>query len=315
MKYPKKLKQLNNMKVYKYLKLISILLFLFGTSIGTTIAQDSVVSKPILNVRYFLPENKVPYIDVTTKMKVGRKFEPVKNIPVNVYFNEATEKNLLGKVITDKDGEGRVALSPSFKGVWDSLNEFKFVAISDSITGWEALSSDVTIKKAILVIDTTTVDGLRTVIGQLKERSGNEWVPVKDIEMKLRIKRMLGNLSVGDAETYTADTTGTASAEFKRDSMPGDQKGNLTLVARVEDNDTYGNLVVEKIVPWGVAVKPDTGFFEQRTLWSTRFKAPLWLLFIAYSIGMGIWIVIIYLIWQLIKIKKMGKEYDTKLSI
>ena len=129
-------------------------------------------------------------------------------------------------------------------------------------------------------------------------------MPVKDIEMKLRIKRMLGNLSVGDAETYTADSTGTASAEFKRDSMPGDQKGNLTLVARVEDNDKYGNLVVEKTVPWGVAVKQNKNFFDQRTLWSTRFRTPLWLLFMAYSIVIGVWGTIIYLIWQIVKIKK-----------
>ena len=60
-------------------------------------------------------------------MKVGRKFEPVKNIPVNVYFNEATEKNLLGKIITGINGEGKISLPASFKATWDSLNEFKFV--------------------------------------------------------------------------------------------------------------------------------------------------------------------------------------------
>jgi len=302
------------MKVHKYHKLISILLFLFGTTIGTINAQDSVASKPVLSVRYFLPENKIPYVEVSTKKKVGRKFEPVKGIPVNVYFNEEAEKNLVGKIITNIDGEGRVAIPPSYKAAWDSLNEFKFVAVSDSSPGVESLSGDVTIKKAILVIDTTSEEGARTVTAQLKEKKRNEWVAVKEIEMKLGIKRMLGNLTVGDAETYTSDSTGTASAEFKKDSMPGDEKGNLILVARVEDNDDYGNLVVEKSVPWGVAVTPSKNFFKQRTLWSTRFEAPIWLLFIAYSIGIGVWIVIIYLIWQLLKIKKMGKEYDSKLS-
>lgn len=309
------MKQLKNMKVYKNPKLIIILLFLFGITVNKINAQDSAVANPtVLSLRYFLPENKIPYVDVSTKKKVGRIFEPVKGIPVNVYFNDQGEKNLLGKVITDKNGKGRVALSPSFKAAWDSIDEFKFVAVSDSSAGVGPLSSDLTIKKAILVIDTTSSDGARTVTAQLKEKKGNDWVAVKEIEMKLGIKRMLGNLTVGDAETYTSDSTGIASADFKRDSMPGDEKGNLTLVARVEDNDTYGNLVTEKIVPWGKAVKPDTGFFEQRTLWTTRFRAPFWLLFLAYSIGIGIWCVIFYLIWQLLKIKKMGKEYDSRLS-
>ena len=74
---------------------------------------------------------------------------------------------------------------------------------------------------------------------------------VKEIEMKLGLKRSLGNLSVGDEETYTSDSTGMASAEFMRDSIPGDKNGNLILVARVENNDIYGNVVEEKSVPWG----------------------------------------------------------------
>jgi hypothetical protein len=293
------------MKPNNHHKLFIIMLFLFGTAVSKINAQDSTASTTVLSVRYFLPENKIPFVDVSTKKKVGRKFEPVKGIPVNVYFSEAAEKNLLGKIITGIDGEGRVALPASFKATWDSLNEFKFVAVSDSSAGVESLSGDVTIKKAILVIDTTSTEGIRTVTAQLKEKNGNEWVAVKEIEMKLGIKRMLGNLTVGDKETYTSDSTGMASAEFKRDSMPGDEKGNLILVARVEDNDNYGNLVVEKSVPWGKSVQAETHFWH-RTLWSTGNRAPLWLLFIAYSIVIGVWGTIIFLVLQIVKIKKLG---------
>ena len=296
------------MKPSDHHKLFLILFLLLGAAINKINAQDSTSSTTVLSVRYFLPENKVPYIEVSTKKKVGRKFEPVKGIPVNVYFNKVEEKNLLGKIITGITGEGRVGLLASFKAAWDSLNEFKFVAVSDSSAEVASLSGDVSIKKAILVIDTTSEEGARTVTAQLKEKNGNEWVAVKEIEMKLGIKRMLGNLTVGDAETYTSDSTGMASAEFKQDSIPGDERGNLILVARVEDNDNYGNLVVEKPVPWGVASKADLKFFDQRTLWSTRFRTPLWLLFIAYSIMIGVWGTIIYLVLQIIKIKKMGVE-------
>jgi len=301
------------MKAKNHHKLFIIFLLLPGATISKIIAQDSVVAKPVMSVRYFLPENKVPYIDVSTKIKVGRIFEPVKNIPVNVYFNEVAEKNFLGKVNTGNTGEGRVALPASFKTTWDSLNEFKFVAVSDSSVAVGSLSSDITIKKALLFIDTTFADGIRTVTAELKEKKENEWVAVKEIEMKLGIKRLLGNLTVGEAETYTSDSTGMAMAEFKRDSLPGDEKGNLILVARVEDNDSYGNLVVEKSVPWGKAVQAYTHFWH-RTLWSTGGRAPVWLIFIALSIIIGVWGTIVYLVRQLLKIKKIGKEYDRNLS-
>jgi hypothetical protein len=293
------------MKAFKYHKLSIILLLLFGPWISKINAQDSVASKTQLSISYFLPVNNLPYLEVNTRKKNGRKFEAVTNIPVNIYFDQAERKNLLGQVTTDSTGKGRIGLPASFKNEWDSLNEFKFIAEESSPQG-EALSADITIKKAILTIDTTSADGTRMVTAELKEKNGDNWIPVKDIDMVLSIKRLLGNLSVGDKETYTSDSTGVSRAEFKRDSIPGDQKGNIILVAQIVDNDNYGNLAVEKLVNWGTPVKPPKNFFAQRALWSIRTETPFWLLFTVYSIVLGIWGTFIYLIFQVRKIKKLG---------
>ncbi len=294
------------MKVNFPHKIVIIFLITLSIGVGRSDAQDSVESKTTLNISYFLSTNNVPYISINVKKKTGRKIETMKDIPVNVYFSDAKANNLLGKTITGISGEGRVGFPASFKSTWDSLNEFKFLATSDPIRGIEPLSADITIKKAILVIDTANADGVRTVTAQLKEKKGNDWVAVPAVEMKLAIDRSLGSLSVGDAETYTSDSTGKASAEFKKDSIPGDEKGNIILVARVEDNDSYGNLVVEKTVSWGKASIAQKGFWR-RTLWSTGNRAPLWLLGLAFSIIAGVWGVIFYLVRQLFKLRKMGR--------
>jgi hypothetical protein len=307
------MKQLNNMKVlYKYLKIVISLTLLLGISIDTIQAQDSVASKTELVISYFLPVNKVPYLQVISRKKVGRKYEAVKNIPVDIYLNEAEPNNLLGKVVTDNIGKARIGLPPSFQNTWDSLNEFKFLAQSEQPAGQEALSADVTIKKAVLTIDTISEDGVRTVTAELKEKNGNDWVPVKDIEMKLGVKRLNGNLSVGDKDTYTADSSGISSAPFLRDSIPGDQQGIITLVAEVDDNDTYGNLVTEKTVDWGKAIAPQKDFFAQRTLWARGSEAPVWLLITVFAIAIGIWGTILYLVMQILKIKKLGSIVDVK---
>jgi len=299
------MKQLNNMKPYKFINSIICLAFLFGISVDTAKAQDSVVSKTQLSMSYFLPVNNVPYLEVNTRKKVGRKFEPVKNIPVNIYYDQAEPKNLLGTVTTDAVGKARIGLPASFKNTWDSLDEFKFVA-EGSTPEKEPLTNEITIKKAILTVDTTSADGTRTVTGELKEKKGNDWVAVKGIEMALAVKRLQGNLSVGDKETYTSDSNGVSSAAFIRDSMPGDQKGNIILVAQVVDNDTYGNLVTEKSVNWGVAPEPSKNFLSQRALWSISTHTPLWLLFTVFAIVIGIWGTIIYLLFQILRIKRLG---------
>src|SRR6185503_9679966 len=114
------LKNLNNMKMYGYHKFILLLMFLFGTSAETINAQDSAAAPPtLLSINYFLPVN---------------------NISVNIYFNEGEQKNLLGKVTTDTIGKGRIGLPPTFKNTWDSIDEFKFIAKSDSTAAQEPLT-------------------------------------------------------------------------------------------------------------------------------------------------------------------------------
>ncbi len=125
--------------------------------------------------------------------------------------------------------------------------------------------------------------------------------------MKIGVKRHGGILSAGDDATYTTDSSGILTVEFKRDSLPGDVKGNIILTARVDDNEFFGNLQVEKIVPWGEVTKIDDSFFNKRTLWTTRSRTPFWLLFMAYTIILGVWGTLVYLIFQLFRIKKLGR--------
>lgn len=64
------------MKTNNHHKLFIITLFLFGTAISNINAQDSVASTPVLSVRYLLPENKIPYVEVSTKKKSGKNLNP-----------------------------------------------------------------------------------------------------------------------------------------------------------------------------------------------------------------------------------------------
>lgn len=84
------------MKANYHHKLIIAIVFITCFFTGRSYAQDSAASTTVLGIRYFLPENKVPYIEVSTKKKVGRVFEPVKGLPVSVYITDTSADNLLG---------------------------------------------------------------------------------------------------------------------------------------------------------------------------------------------------------------------------
>ena len=91
-----------------------------------------------------------------------------------------------------------------------------------------------------------------------------------------------------------------------RDSLPGDNKGNFIVVDRTEDNDNFGNIFTEKIVPWGITPVIENNF-NKRSLWAPRYRTPIWLLALAYSIIGGVWGTLIYLFFQIFKIKRLGK--------
>jgi hypothetical protein len=282
-------------------------LFFFLASFTSLTGQDSTVHTLILGISYYLPADNIPYLKVKATEKVERKFIPQTDIIASVYINEETEANLLKKTRTDEKGESIVYLPAALKSLWDSSASMKFIVSSEATKIFEPASSEIEITKAKIEMDTSTVDEVKNITAKVLELKDGDWQPVNEAELKIAVKRSLGILPAGEEELYTTDSTGIVVAEFNKDSLPGDGKGQLTLVAYTEDNELYGNIFAEMIVPWGVAPQPDTTFFDKRSLWATRFRTPYWLLTLAYAVIGIVWGTLIYLFFLLLKIRKLGK--------
>ncbi len=289
-----------------------IFLFFFFSSMllskGLFAQDDSIPATPVVKLHYFNNNNSLQYLLLESMLKKGKIFTPQKNKTYELYLDSSIAEKLIAKIQTNENGKAKVFIPPPLKIAWDALPKHTFIVKA----GDGEVIADYAITKAKITLDTSTTDGVRSITAAVMNLVHNEWMPAKDVEMKLGIQRNGSILSAGDEATYTTDSSGSVTVELKKDSMPGDMKGNYVLAARVEDNDQFGNLLVEKTVPWGVVTKPDTNFFDQRTLWSTRFKTPYWLLLIAYSIVIGVWGTLIYLVIQFFKIKKLGVPLITK---
>lgn len=286
------------------------LLLLISLLIGFVAkTQDSAAREMILTLAYYMPADNLPYLKVSAKEKVDRKFIPQKDITASVYIGEETESGLLEKIKTDSKGESKIFIPASFKSIWDSGATFSFIAVSEANKIFQSTKSEISVTKAKIEIDTSSVDGIKNISVKVTALKDGEWQSAKDVELKIAIKRSLGNLPVGDDDSYTTDSTGTVIAEFKRDSLFGDDKGNYTIIALTEDNEIYGNIFAEKKVNWGKAPVIENSFGE-RSLWATRNKTPYWLLLIAYSIIGIVWGTLIYIIVQIIKIRKLGRSVN-----
>lgn len=278
-----------------------ILLISFCTN-----AQDSDRVKLNMNLGYYLKNNEMQYLQVNTKTRVEGKFQPFKSVSVNLYLVNDSGDIFINKVITDDKGKAKSFLPVQLKSAWDASSVHTFKAIAEAGKDYDEATTDLTITRSKIEIDTSTDESSKNITVTVKEFKDNDWQPVKDVDVKIGIARLGGILAAGEEEVYTTDSAGSVTGTLNKDSLPGDEKGNIMLVARVEDNDQLGNLSIDKMVPWGILKKTDNTFFKQRTLWSTRFRSPPWLLFMAYTIIIGVWGTIIYLVLQLFKIRKLG---------
>jgi hypothetical protein len=296
---------MKKMRANKYWLLVFSLLMAFHS---TLYAQDEpVVPKEIVTLRYFNDNNHFQYLLLQSSLKTGKKVEPLGNKVFQLYLDVNDPANVITKVLTDKNGQAKAIIPARLKSLWDSASTHTFVVVAEGTSKEEETTTEFTITKSKITIDTTNEEGVRNITASVMKLENETWVPAADVEMKLGVMRMDKSiLSAGDEATYTTDSAGIVTVEFKKDSLPGDLKGNIVLAASVEDNDELGNLLIEKPVNWGVAVKEDKSFFDQRALWKTGSKTPYWLLIIAFSITIGVWSTILYLVFQLFKLKKLG---------
>jgi hypothetical protein len=302
-------------RIHKIESLFSLLLCFLISGNFLMAQKDSTKPEISVNIHHFTINNSFQYLLIDTKIKADKKWKPLKGQVLQLYLDSNKAQNLITKVQTDSNGKAKAIIPPGLKSIWDANSTHKFIVVTEGTFKEEETTTESEITKAKILIDTSNIDGARTVNVQVMKWENSDWIPAKDVDIKIGINRLGGDLKIGDEETYTTDSLGQAAGEFKRDSLPGDKKGNLILVAKVEDNDQLGSLSIEKTVPWGLYVKPVSNFGE-RALWAARGKAPFWLMFMAYSIIAAVWGVILYLILQIIKISRLGKkEINQKVNI
>ena len=286
------------MKKFKY-SALTIAFTLLIT--GICIAQVE-KTELILGLSYYNDNNHIQYLKANTKAKIDGKFKQISGIPVSFYISSESPANLLGKGTTNDNGMVGLSIPATAKDEWNKSPKQSFLAVADSSGLYSGVTTTLDLTKARIKLDTA---GDKKIIAVLVEQNGTEWIPVKGVDMKIAVKRLGGDLNVTETPTVTTDSLGEASADFKLLTLPGDVSGNLVLIARVEDNDLFGNLSTERTVPWGTPSNYVSDY-NNRSLFARAGRSPLWLLWMASAITLSVWLVIFYLFFQIRKLKKLG---------
>lgn len=254
----------------------------------------------------------VKHVKVLVTRRENKKSIPVDNAksPVALYLDKVKDSDpsngtgLISKLFLNDEGEVIFDLPANFNSLTSGLHQFKFIARLESDPLYENAEEEISISDAKININYSGNDSIKTATATLTAWKDSAYVPVSGVEMKLSIKRAFSLFSFGD-EGLTTDKNGNVSADLPLD-IPGEPGGKITIVASVIDNDNYGSVESTKNVAWSVL--PKTNEELGRTLWSRGNNAPISLVIISCSIIALIWGILIYLVFQLFKIKKIGKQ-------
>lgn len=256
-------------------------------------------SESTIELSYYKKADMTRTAVAIVKVRKDTKFVPAKNTQVNFYVMHDKQQQLLKSAYTDNKGKAVIGLQKDLP-----LDDDLFFTIAAKIENdkvCEDAEEKIHYKDVNLSLNLNPQDTLRLVIANVTEtgKDGKE-SPVKDAEVKFYVLRMFGLMPAAEDNAVKTDEKGEASMAYPK-NIPGNSTGLITVVARMEDNDRFGNVEIKANVTWGTLLGAEKDPFP-RALWEPH--APLTLIITIGVVFGGVWSTYFFIFFQLRKIKK-----------
>jgi hypothetical protein len=258
-------------------------------------SQGTTKVKPYVTLQYFKNTDGQRILQTTLGYSKNRMELPLPGMEV-AFYSGTDKKALLVKSTTDNKGVARYELSSGMKsgtgtdGMWAFSSEF---IGNDTIEGG---TSEVTVRDMKLDMTLTEADSIKTVSVKAFTSEGGKEKPVSGETVTVYVPRMFSLLSIGE---LTLDDSGAATVEFPSD-LPGDKEGNVVVIAKIEENATYGNVEKRETIKWGLPTEYSVPV-THRALWTKI--APRWMIYTLSVLLAGVWGHYLFAIISLIRIK------------
>lgn len=134
------------------------------------------------------------------------------------------------------------------------------------------------------------------------ENDSKEYNSLANTPVIISSKKAFGNIEIGRAVT---NENGRAEFVVPEDVI-GDEQGYVSIVVSLNDDYEAGAVTMEKAKVGKLKEVPP--LIKGEVLWSTNDNLQLWLLLSYIAAAGGAWLVIGYVIFQIVKIRRFGKS-------
>ena len=295
-------------------RLISIVILFFLTCHCDVLAQNTKTTKKTkvrMSLDYYNNADKSRSLVSSLYFIEDRVRNPVVNEMVVFYLGDISENMVIDSLLTDENGEARLIFEDGSRFTVDEDRLYHISAQYNGNRSFTATKSDISIKEITMELLLSEINSIKTVSVRAYEL-GNEKdiVPVEDARVNFYVPRLFSDQIIGKGSF----SDGKCSIEFP-ENIAGDTIGNISIIARIEDHDNYGNVERQiKDFRWG-STQPIEEHkslmtieisIPTRALWHTN--APLWMIITLIILLTGVWSHYIYVIFQLIKLSRLSKN-------
>jgi hypothetical protein len=291
------LKQLTFLAVISLLHLAPKYVNAQTDTAAATVAEAPEMISPSLEFLSVQKTDNTIDLKATLKAKVNGSSVQLPLLKVKFIYVGSTEEKELGFVITNRNGKA------VFNAKTDSLlpgedGKLHFKASFAGNNAMDPIEEELFIKRARLEITPLKQDSLLNVSVKLVEIGTGIETPVPQTAIGVFVKRMFLPLKVGEG---TTDDNGEAIIEFPN-NLPGDEQGKLTVLAKLDESELYGNLEASVVIPnWGIPVSKKIED-QPRALWSSH--PPLWMLITFIVLMLAVWGHYIVIVYELFRLRK-----------
>jgi molybdopterin-containing oxidoreductase family membrane subunit len=280
---------------------VALLLLISGLLATGVKAQDSIKTKTVLSLE-FLNRNGTKILTGKLSAKKEGKYAPVEGMKLTFSYVSGEERKTIGNEETGSNGKAMIEIPQEIMASGGNKGSYSFESSFEGSVNYKPSSASVDIKNASMKLNFFRKDTDKQVICKVWETGKNgDSIPVNDLKIQFYVPRTFSLLKVGEG-TLAA---GATSIDFPV-TLPGDSAGMLTVVAKIEDNETYGNIEASGKINWGKPLPPE--IVVKRGLGDTN--APLWMVYTLIVLLSLVWFHYMYVIFTVFRIRYLGKKQE-----
>jgi hypothetical protein len=299
------------MKKFTFANLIWLISFLLLISPTISAQEESEAGEAepadtYLSLIATYTSNDTVVLTANLYIRNGRVRVDLQNAPVSFHVSGGDAAIEAGESITDSVGKAQVMIPVSLLPR-DKDGMVTYTADFEGTDKYLSASEMFTSKPARLEVSFYEEDSVKFIrVTGTQFASNGEGEPLTDETISMFIPTLFRPMAIGE---IWLEADGTGSMEFPM-TLIGDSLGQLMVVARIDEHDTFGYVQGEGQSDWAIPKHLLGQDKPTRELWTP--VAPIWMMITLLILLAGVWGHYVYAIVELVRIKKSAKKELTQ---